>query len=136
MVINSSKFNFAEVMRDTVNKYHLMYIGEVYVTTTEVIQEVAKESVKKLKNTSPKGATGKYRRGWAWKVEKNFRKRYNAYAVVYGKTGTYQIAHLLEHGHAKRGGGRTRSIEHIKPVEEWAIDEAYDRIIDRLSQRY
>ena len=118
--------NFAEVVQDMLLK---QYYPNVVETTTEVINEVSKEAVKKLKQDSPKGAKGKYAKGWTRKVETG---RLTVGATVYGKHGTYQLAHLLEHGHAKRGGGRTESLVHIAPVEQWAIDEAYERIMHRL----
>jgi hypothetical protein len=125
-VVHSSKMNFAEVVQDMLLK---QYYPNVVETTTEVIDEVSKEAVKKLKQDSPKGAKGKYAKGWARKVETG---RLTVGATVYGKHGTYQLAHLLEHGHAKRGGGRTEALVHIAPVEQWAIDEAYERIMHRL----
>lgn len=125
-VVSSSKMNFAEVVQDMLQK---QYYPQVVEVTTQVIDEVSKEAVKKLRQESPKGSKGKYARGWTRKVETG---RMTVGATVYGKTGTYQLAHLLEHGHAKRGGGRTSAIVHIKPVEEWAVDEAYSRIMHRL----
>lgn len=105
------------------------YSEEVFKTTKEVVKDVAKQAVKKLKSESPK-RTGKYRKGWTQKVEQG---KIEASAVIYGKTGTYQIAHLLEFGHAKRGGGRVAGIPHIAPVEEWAVQEVQNEIERRIS---
>jgi len=126
MVIHSSKMNFAEVVRDMLQK---QYYPEVVATTTAVISEVSGEAVRRLKQESPRGRSGKYAKGWARKIETG---RLMVGATVYGKSGTYQLAHLLENGHAQRGGGRTAPVVHIAPVEQWAIDETYERIMHRL----
>ena len=107
------------------------YSVEVAKAATEAVQEVTKEATKKLRQTSPK-RKGRYAKGWTGKVEKTAT---TVDATVYGKTGTYQIAHLLEHGHARRGGGRNvGGIEHIKPVEEWAIKEVEKRIREKVER--
>ncbi len=103
---------------------------DVTKAAQEAVTEVAKESVKKLRQTSPR-KTGKYAAGWTYKVEKG---TVTNSATVYGKRNTYPLAHLLEHGHAKRGGGRTAPIVHIKPVEEWAISEVEKRIREKVEQ--
>lgn len=114
-----------KAVKDILSQY-----GEVAIEATkEAVAEVAKESAKKLKSSSPRGRTGKYAKGWTSKVETG---RISASATVYGKSGTYQLAHLLEHGHAKRGGGRTTPIQHIEPVEQWAVEEVLQRITQKL----
>ena len=128
-VVNSSRFNVKEDIEWAMKKFLENYNGAVIEEVTTVIPEVAKEAVQKLKAQSPRGQKGKYAKGWTYKVDKG---RLTVGATIYGKTGTYQLAHLLEYGHAKRNGGRTAAIVHIKPVEEWAVDEIMDRTIERL----
>ena len=106
------------------------YSVEVSKAAAEAVQEVTKEATKKLRQTSPK-RKGRYAKGWASKVEKTAT---TVDATVYGKTGTYQLAHLLENGHAKRGGGRVNGNTHIKPVEEWAIKEVEARIREKVER--
>ena len=113
--------NLEKDVKDLLSKYS----QDVEKSTVEIIKEVAKEAAKKLRDTSPR-KTGKYAKGWTSKVEK---ERITSTAIVYGKKDTYPLAHLLEHGHAKKGGGRVAPIPHIKPVEEWVIQETEKRLI-------
>ena len=64
----------------------------------------------------------RYSNGWMYKVEGG-SNRWAASAVIYNKSQP-GLAHLLEHGHAKVNGGRTRAREHVKPVEDQLVAEA------------
>ena len=130
-VINSSTFNFKEIVDGLMRSY----MGDVLQAGFEVIPKVADEAAKKLRQESrgkfqPSGRhKRKYYQGWKSKVD---RGRMNVGATVHGESGTYQLAHLLENGHAKRGGGRTEGVVHIATVEQWAIDKAYNDMMDKL----
>lgn len=130
---NSNRFDFSQAVKATLNAYN----GATAEAISVVIPQVAKEAVQKLKAESPKSKkdTGHlYSKNWKWKLEKG---RLTCEAIVYGASPTYRLAHLLEHGHARRGGGRdVPGIEHIAKVEEWANDEAVDRIIEYISKNY
>ena len=105
------------------------YGEEVNDILDEEILKVAKETVNKLKKTSPKD-DGDYAKGWKQKTRK---KNLGIFATVYNSTHGW-LVHLLEHGHAKRGGGRTKAQPHVKPAEEWAEKEVIKRVKERLSK--
>ena len=79
----------------------------------------AGQSVKKdISENAPKD-TGAYAKSWA---VKNTRETANSLEVTVYSRNRYQLAHLLEFGHAKRGGGRVAGKPHIAPAEEKAVD--------------
>ena len=100
------------------------------------IKKTAQESAQKLRNTSPKGSP--HLRGYAegWTASK--QKKTGDY-IVHNKTN-YQLTHLLENSHLiknKKGEyGRTSpghgQVVHIKPVEEWAVEDLPERIMREL----
>lgn len=99
----------------------------------EEAKEVAKETVKELKHTSPvgKGAGPHYKDGWKSSVESETHHSLKIRIYNKKKPG---LTHLLEKGHAKRGGGRVDGIPHIGPAEKKAIQEYENRLKRRLSK--
>lgn len=88
---------------------------------TEDLKKAVKKagnSVKKdISSNAPK-RTGAYAKSWAVKTTKETA---NSLEVVVHSKNRYQLSHLLEHGHAKRGGGRVSGKPHIAPAEEKAV---------------
>ena len=64
--------------------------------------------------------TGAYKKSWTSKT--TGESAHKLEITVYSKN-RYQLAHLLENGHAKRGGGRVPAQSHIAPAEEKGIKE-------------
>ena len=100
-------------------------------------QETMKKAVTKAGQTDRKeirgGApvkTGKYAKSWTTKKTKESSTRLEV--TVYSPS-RYMLAHLLEHGHAKRNGGRTRAFPHIAPAEEAGEKQLEADIIRGLS---
>ena len=82
------------------------------------VKKAGDEAKKDIQANAPV-KTGKYKKSWAVKTT---RETSNAMEVVVHSTNRYQLAHLLEFGHAKRGGGRTRAFPHIAPAEAKAAE--------------
>lgn len=111
--------NFADEIAQALQDFTI----EVEEGLEDAKEKAAKNGAKALKATSPVGRTGKYAKGWrAKKVGKSW--------VIHNAT-RYQIAHLLEKGHAKKSGGRVPAIVHIAPVEDSTIKE-YENEVEKV----
>lgn len=112
--IAQSMSEYAELSNETMKK-----------SVTEVGQSVKKD----IQGGAPV-KTGRYKKSWAvQKVQENA----NTLVVAVHSRDRYQIAHLLEHGHAKRGGGRVAAIPHIAPAEQRGAEELVSKIERGLS---
>lgn len=78
------------------------------------VRKAGKAVKDEIAATAPKD-TGKYAKSWAVKTQKETS---NSLELVVHSKNRYQLAHLLEFGHAKRGGGRVAARPHIAPAEE------------------
>ncbi len=99
----------------------------VDLTTDEVkkiVKEVAEDVTEEIKSKAPVD-TGAYKRSWVATQTKNTG---NAAEYTVHSAKHYRLTHLLEYGHAKRGGGRTKAQPHIANGEKLAIKELKRKI--------
>lgn len=113
-------------LADEINRGLMEYAN---LTTTDI-----KKAVRKAGNTvrkdiaanAPKD-TGTYAKSWSVKKTKETS---NSLEVTVHSRNRYQLAHLLENGHAKRGGGRVAARPHIAKAEQSGI-EAFEKEVDK-----
>jgi len=105
----------AEIAKE-LSKYSQEVVEKVNISS----EKVGKAAVKQLRQTSPK-KTGKYAKSWTMSTEKEIGQPHKR--IIHAKAPHYRLTHLLEHGHAKVGGGRVEGKPHIRPAEEMVIQE-------------
>ena len=82
-------------------------------TVKKAVDKAGKTVRDQIKGSAPV-RTGKYARSW---TSRKTKETATALQVTVYSPSRYMLAHLLEHGHAKRNGGRVRAIPHIAPAE-------------------
>lgn len=102
------------------------YTEDVSEAIDQAARDTAKAMAKDLRETSPKD-TGEYAKGWTHRKEAPGSYR------VYNKKKP-QLTHLLEHGHAKRGGGRVEGRPHIKPAQDRYVPE-FEKKVQQILER-
>jgi hypothetical protein len=94
----------------------------------DAVKETAKSVRKDIQDNAPVD-TGKYKKSWS---VKNVHEDSESIDLVVHSRNRYQIAHLLEHGHAKRGGGRVAARPHIANAEQRGSEKLAETIESKL----
>ena len=103
------------------------------LSTEDMKKDVRKaaQTVKKDIQANAPRKSGKYAKSWSIKTDKETSE---TLALIVHSRNKYQLAHLPEKGHAKRGGGRTAAQPHIAPAEEHGAEELESLIRRDLSK--
>ena len=104
--------NLAEEIMKGLTEYKNLATADMKTAVRKAGRSVKKD----IQANAPK-KTGAYSKSWTVKTTKETSE---SLELTVHSPKKYQLAHLLEKGHAKRGGGRTKAIPHIAPAEEKA----------------
>lgn len=116
--------DMADAIMEELTKYSDLASDELKSAVKSTAQSVRKD----IQASAP-SRTGKYKQSWS---VKNVKETSESIDLVVHSRNRYQLAHLLEHGHAKRGGGRTQARPHIAPVEQAGNEKLVKTIEQKL----
>lgn len=116
-------------MADAIMESLMEYADLATDTMKDAVKESADTVKKEIQATAPVD-TGAYRK--SWRAKKQSESALKLEMVVHS-ANRYQLTHLLEKGHAKRGGGRVAARPHIAAAEEKGIQELEEKIRRGLS---
>lgn len=103
----------AETVMEGLSEYADLATDEM----KDAVRNAGKTVKKEIQKNAPE-KTGAYKKSW---TTKKVKETSNSLELVVYSKNRYQLAHLLEFGHAKRNGGRVSGKEHITPAEQEAV---------------
>ena len=124
MARSVSAGSLADAIMDSLREYSSLAADEM----KEAVREAGNTVRDEIREKAPKD-TGIYAKSWTVKKQ---RETSSSLSLTVHSRNRYQLAHLLEFGHAKRGGGRVPGKAHIAPAEEKGIRQLEEEIERRL----
>ena len=100
----------ADAVMEGLEEYNKLATDKVKAAVKKAGTTVRKE----ISSTAPR-KSGRY--AGSWRSKTTAESSTSMQVTVYSPS-RYMLAHLLEHGHALRNGGRARAFPHIAPAEE------------------
>ena len=119
-----------ELLRRETDEEHPLSTQEILEQVRAAGYSANRKTVRDDIKSGAPSRTGKYAASWTVKTEKETSTSLEL--VVHSKN-KYQLAHLLEFGHAKRGGGRVAARPHIAAAEQHGMEELENAIERSLS---
>ena len=121
---NVSIDNMDDVIMKELEKYANLATDDM----KDAVKDTAKSVKKDIESSAPV-LTGRYKK--SWRIKK-IRENANSLDVLVHSSNRYQLTHLLEFGHAKRGGGRVAGKPHIAPAAEKGEQDLIKAIEEKL----
>ena len=106
------------------------YAGLSGTAMKGAVQEAAATMRKEIKVNAPE-RRGTYKKSW---ITKKTGETADTVSMAVYSPRRYMIAHLLENGHAKRGGGRVPGIPHIAKAEEKGREQLMQELDEKLKR--
>lgn len=102
-------------LADAITEAIREYTEDVSAAIEKKVDEVADQILQEVKSNHPyKDRRGEYTKGFV----KTKQDGYGKIKRVIWNRKHYRRVHLLEFGHAKRGGGRVPAYPHLRPAYE------------------
>lgn len=120
MARNVSVGALADAIMDSLREYSGLAADEM----KEAVRAAGNTVRDEIRENAPKDS-GEYARSWA---VKKLKETSSSLSLTVHSRNRYQLAHLLEFGHAKRGGGRVAAQPHIADAEAAGIRQLEEDI--------
>ena len=112
--------SLADAIMDTLEEYADLAAEDV----KQAVKDAGDVVKNDIRSHAPKD-TGDYAKSWA---VKKMKETSSSLTVAVHSRNRYQLAHLLEFGHAKRGGGRVSAQSHIASAEQKGVEYLEEEI--------
>ena len=120
MARNIQISGLADAVMDTLEEYADLAAEDV----KQAVKDAGDVVKNDIRSHAPKD-TGDYAKSWA---VKKMKETSSSLTVAVHSRNRYQLAHLLEFGHARRGGGRVAARPHIASAEQKGMEYLEEEI--------